>query len=392
MNKVTTAILLVALIGLSLVSGCGKCSAWNITDIAVAPDGETIYIIAGKCSDSVTVYKSTDGGSSFAECTMPSDFTAPARAIAVAPDDVNRVAVVDSTPAEVGVYEGGTVWISKTGGESWEVFLPFSRVPNSSAVASTVITDIAIGPTRPGMIHGRNYLVCSGDSVEGVSGGVHTIGTGDDWEDLKIGFPIYPMDFTSCRFSPNFSSDFCFVTVGSTTEDTYQDIVNIMTFESVAHVLLEPSGVDSPGDTQIVTSDIALPSDFDPTSAAGQVSFVAWGSSSGTGDDVYRVNGTVVTKLNVLDATAGIRSIVCAGNIGSGALLAGMQANTKVYYTTDPWSASVTWSAASVPPTGESGVILAIAPDFATTHTCYAGTSGVESYFFISTDGGDTFQ
>jgi hypothetical protein len=359
--------------------------------MAVGSDGQTIYIIASKCTDSSTVYKSTDGGSSFAECTLPSDFVAPARAIAVAPDDANRVAVVDSTPANAGVTEGGIVWISKTGGESWEVF-PFSRVPNSSAVASTVITDIAIGPTRPGMIYGRNYLVCSGDSVEGVSGGVHTIGSGDAWEDLKISFPIYPMDFTSCRFSPNFTSDYCFVTVGSTTEDTYQDIVNIMTFESVAHVLLEPAGADSPGDMQIVTSDIALPSDFDPASAAGQVSFVAWDGSPDTGDDVYRVNGTVVTKLNVLDATMGIRSIACAGAIGSGELLAGMQANTKVYYTTDPWSASVSWSTASTPPTGEGDVVLCIAPDFATTHNCYAGTSGVGSYFFISTDGGDTFH
>jgi hypothetical protein len=59
-------------------------------------------------------------------------------------------------------------------------------------------------------------------------------------------------------------------------------------------------------------------------------------------DDVYRVNGTAVTKLNVLEATAGIRSIACAGNIGSGKLFAGMQANTKVYYTIDPRSASPT--------------------------------------------------
>jgi hypothetical protein len=104
------------------------------------------------------------------------------------------------------------------------------------------------------------------------------------------------------------------------------------------------------------------------------------------------VNGTSVTKLNVLDATAGIRSITCAGNIGSGKLFVGMQANTKVYHTTDPWSASPTWSSASVQPTGQKDVVVGIAPNFATTNICYAGTSGVRSFFFKSTDSGKTFH
>jgi hypothetical protein len=161
---------------------------------------------------------------------MPSGFIAPPRAIAVAPDKVDRIAVVDSTPAKPGVAEGGIVWRSNTGGETWEAFPP---VPNDSAVASTAITDIAIGPSRIGMMYGRNY---------------------------------------------------------------------------------------------------------------------------------------------------------------SGKLFAGMQANTKVYYTNDPWSASPAWNSASAPPTGTGDVVLSIAPNFATTRTCYAGTRGVKSFFFISTDNGNTFH
>jgi len=392
MYKVAERILLViGVIGLFCVSGisCSKCSEWNVTDMAVGSDGKTIYIIASKCTKSIAVYKSTDGGSNFVQCTMPSGFAAPPRAIAIAPDKPDRVAVVDSTPANPGVTEGGTVWRSNTGGQTWEAF---PRVPNVSAVASTAITDIAIGPSRIGMMYGRNYLVCSRDLVDGVTGRVQTIGAGDVWEDLARGFPVYPMDFTSCRFSPGFFSDRCIVTVGSTNADTYQDIVNTDTSASVTHVLLGPPGVDSPGDTQMVTADIALPSDFNPTSAAGQVSFIAWDGNPYTSDDVYRVNGTAVTKLNILDAPAGIRSIACAGNIGSGKLFAGMQANTKVYYTTNPWSASPTWSSASEPPTGKKDVVLGIASNFPTTHTCYAGTSGVKSFFFTSTDNGNTFH
>jgi hypothetical protein len=386
-----TILFVIVVIGLFCVSGisCSKCSEWNVTDMAVGPDGKTIYIIASKCTNSIAVYKSTDGGSNFVECTMPSGFAAPPRAIAVAPDKPDKVAVVDSTPANAGVTEGGTVWVSNTGGQIWEAF---PRVPNVSAAATTAITDIAIGPPRIGMMYGRNYLVCSRDLGDWVTGRVHTFGAGDVWEDLALGFPIYPMDFTSCRFSPGFVKDRCIVTVGSTTVETYQDIVNTSTPASITHVLLEPPGVDSPGDTQIVTADIALPSDLNPSSAAGQVSFIAWDSNPYTSDDVYRVIGTAVTKLNVLDSTAGIRSIACAGNIGSGKLLAGMQANTKVYYTTDPWSASPTWSSASVPPTGKGDVVLGIAPNFETTHTCYAGTRGVKSFFFISTDNSNTFH
>lgn len=241
-------------------------------------------------------------------------------------------------------------------------------------------------------MYGRNYLVCSRDLIDGVTGRVHTIGAGDVWEDLALGFPVYPMDFTACRFSPGYVKDRCIVTVGSTTVETYQDIVNTDTQVSVKHVLLKSSGVNSPGDKQILTADIGLPSDFNPTSAAGQVSFIAWDGNPYTSDDVYRVSGTIVTKLNVPDATSGVRSIACAGNIGSGKLLAGMQANTKVYYTTDPWSASPTWSSASVPLTGERDVVLGIAPNFETTHTCYAGTRGAMSFFSISTDNGNTFH
>jgi hypothetical protein len=270
--------------------------------------------------------------------------------------------------------------VSKDGGKEWEVF---PLVPNDSAVASTVISDIAIGPSRIGMMYGRNYLVCSRDFVGGVTGRVHTFGSGDVWMDLTIGFPVYPMDFTSCRFSPSFINDRCIVTVGSTAVDTFQDIVNMDIPASVTHVLLTLPGADSPGDTQIVTADIALPSDFDPTAAAGRVSFVAWYCNPYANDDVYRVNDHVVTKLNVRKHTAGIRSIVCAGTIGSGKLLAGMQAKNKVYYTTDLSSNSPTWKSASIRPTGERGVVLSIAPNIASTHACYAGTSGVESGFFI---------
>ena len=392
MYKVAGTILLVIIIiGLLSISGinCSKCSEWNVTDMAIGPDGKTIYILASKCTNAISVYKSTDGGSNFVKCAMPSGFTAPPRAIAVAPDNADQVVVVDSTPANPGVTEGGSVWRSKSGGQTWEAFPP---VPNVSSVVSTAITDIVIGPSRIGMMYGRNYLVCSRDLIDGVTGRVHTIGAGDVWEDLVLGFPIYPMDFTSCRFSPGYVKDRCIVTVGSTTVETYQDIMNTDTTVSVTHVLLEPPGADSPGDTQILTSDIALPSDFKPTSAAGQISFVAWDGNPYTNDDVYRVNGTSVTKLNILDAAAGIRSITCAGNIGSGKLFAGMQANTKVYYTTDPWSASPTWSSASVPPTGQKDVVVVIAPNFATTNICYAGTSGVRSFFFKSTDSGKTFH
>ena len=57
-----TILLVIVVIGLLCVSGiinCSKCSEWNVTDMAVGPDGKTIYIIASKCSNSISVYNST---------------------------------------------------------------------------------------------------------------------------------------------------------------------------------------------------------------------------------------------------------------------------------------------------------------------------------------------
>jgi hypothetical protein len=103
-----TILLVIVAIGLFCVSGisCSKCSEWNVNDMAVGPDGKTIYILATKCTNSIAVYKSTDGGSKFVKCTMPSGFAAPPRAIAVAPDNPNIVAFVDSTPADAGLLKG----------------------------------------------------------------------------------------------------------------------------------------------------------------------------------------------------------------------------------------------------------------------------------------------
>jgi hypothetical protein len=73
MYKVAGTILFViVVIGLFCVSGinCSKYSEWNVTDMAVGPDGKTIYIIASKCTNSIAVYKSTDGGSNFVESTI----------------------------------------------------------------------------------------------------------------------------------------------------------------------------------------------------------------------------------------------------------------------------------------------------------------------------------
>jgi len=104
------------------------------------------------------------------------------------------------------------------------------------------------------------------------------------------------------------------------------------------------------------------------------------------------VDGPIATDLYVAGgAGLCIRSIDYSGTIASGTLLAGEHATTTVRRSADPYVSSPTWYSAITPPTGDTDAVVGMHPDFATTDTCYAGTSGLSSGFSISTDGGVNF-
>ena len=395
----------------------------NVTDFAVAGDGKTIYAVDNQAAAPGAIYSSPNNGGRWALLTNPLAAPRLPRLIAVAPDNPQAIAMVDDTPPAAG-FAGGLVWISNNGGTTWAAL---NAVPGNAG-ATDVVTSIAIGPTRSGTILQRDYAVSVADNLPGAVGGgdVYFQGLTTAWNSCAAAgaFPINTFDFTSVVMSPGFLGDRCLVAVGSdivgagtaevtvlTPGDAWLFIIKTSDVAPVASLVAPPGivnldtvAVDSPrdwdplaGGNTIQASSIALPSDFDPTTTAGRRTWVGFASAGGpgvNGDDVYRIDNTTVRKLQT-GAGNGIFSIAYSGTIAGGALVAGENAVTAVntvlvWHTEDPQVAQPSWAATVKAPTGRTNCVVGI--DLANPKLCYAGTTGVESAFSVSQNGGISFN
>lgn len=149
----------------------------DVTDIAVANDGSTVYVVDGTVNMTTlnSVRKSTNGGNSFgAVATVPTGAGAnPPRAIAVAPDDPNAIAVIEAAAG------ANLVHISTNGGTTWST-LPALAAPSAAGDA----LDIAVGPARSGTLLGREYAVAISDDAGAptlTEGDVQIIGLTTAW-------------------------------------------------------------------------------------------------------------------------------------------------------------------------------------------------------------------
>jgi hypothetical protein len=367
------------------------------------------------------IYKSTDGGQSFdsilnnyatSSVTPTTGGTAPV-AISIAPDDVNTVAVVDTLTA--GVQH---VIITKDGGTTW------SALPNPTLGATGVITDIAVAPARSGTLLGREYLISMADTgVTTACGDVQIIGNTAAWATVgavgavnTLNVVAGSFDFTSVVVTPNFLGDRCVVAVGTkpAAGSTALVIVNTATntiivggatpvpgvpLLTTGHVL-DVGATATLTDAPIVSSSIALPTNFDPTSASGRRAYVGIASGLNTApaypadNDVYRVDDTAARALGAGTA-APIYSVTYSGTTDTGILLMGPNANTDVKYSKDMTGNSPTWTTTLKSPTSMATipkVIVKVAADYATTSRVFAGTVGRESAFFVSNDAGVSFN
>jgi hypothetical protein len=367
------------------------CQECDVTDMAVANDGNTIYII----SDG-HVCKSVDGGENFTECILPGGFVYPALNIAVAPDDPDVVAVSDSSANEV-------VWLSTEGCISWDPM-------GTPCAGGDTITDLAVSPITPGTILGRYFFATIADNAPYAVGlgDVMEIGATTVWAPVCAGLVTGTHDYMAIQLSPVFASDRCICVVGvMPTGVVLFANVDYQVISIATGVVMQtaPLAADSttldynaafPGDGEIRYADIALPDDFDITSPGFTRAYVSIGSNPARPtDDVYRIDApTIVTDLDVQgDMTSTcVRSIDYSGTVSMGTLLAGDHTTNMVWHTTEPTINSPSWITATTPPTGDTDAVVGVHPDFVITLTCYAGTSGAGCCFFISTDGGDNFD
>jgi len=139
------------------------------------------------------------------------------------------------------------------------------------------------------------------------------------------------------------------------------------------------------------SADIAFPEDYDVTMGRYGL-FVAIDTGSGNGD-VYRINRTAATDLNIgfgyglsnIDVTA----VAVTGNAATANLLAGAASSARVYFSTD---GGRIWTRSTKEPTGQAKTCVVMAPDFSSSGKAYAATSGTESAFSYTADGGVTWN
>jgi len=379
----------------------------NIIDIAVGSDGNTIYVAEPAAAN--YIMKSTDGGQSFDTVTnnygaagvTPAGGGVPI-AMSIAPDDVNTVAVTD----------GVKVIITKDGGTTW------SALPNPTLAVGNVVTDIAVAPARSGTLLGREYVISIADGGATVTGDVQIIGGNAIWATVGGVLPANTItglfDFTSVVVTPNFLGDRCVVAIGTNAvagstslfivNTATNTIVNNPAGAIVATGVPLATGVTAittnfltvPALTSIVTSSIALPTNFDPTTTSGRRAYAAIASAAApfSDNDVYRVESDTAKALGAVIAP--VYSIAYAGTIDTGTLFMGPRSNADVKYSTTMTASSPTWTTTlNGPSVGAAviapSVVLKVASDFATSNKIYAGTLGIESGFNVSKDAGVSF-
>jgi hypothetical protein len=153
---------------------------------------------------------------------------------------------------------------------------------------------------------------------------------------------------------------------------------------------------DGAGAAGIITSSIALPSNY----AFGSPGFErAWASTASVGaafDNVWRCDGALAAV--ALGRNVAIKSIAYSGDVNTGTLFEGDYAtaaiSTQVFYTTQPQSNLPVWTNSYKPPTGNGGrAFVRTSPNFGADKTVFCGTYGPnESAFSVSVDAGVTYD
>jgi len=344
-------------------------SGSNIQHLTMANDG-TLYCYAHPSGTSYTLFKSRDAGYSWSSTGQVSDAIVD---IATAPGDANCI------------YYATESYIYK----STDAGTSFTRLPPSPGGAGA--DNIAITSLDVARLAGRNIVIVGTvDRDNSQYGGVYTLDEGEappTWHDTNIG----SYDVCKVAFSPKFASDGQLVAVVTNERDT------LVTTKVGDGGWGQVSGNATVAGLVPREAVIAFPDDYDATTA-GYSLFVAIDTGTGNGD-VYKITGKPVPdSSNATDLNIGasdnlssvdVSGLAVSGNTATVRLLAGAASSTRVYISTD---GGINWTRSTKEPTGQSRTCLLMAPDFPSSGTAYAATTGTESAFSRSADGGVTWN
>ena len=354
----------------------GKAGNWvlakgsDVQQLTMASDG-TLYGCAKPTGTSYTLFKSTDGGYSWA-------YTGGVK------DDIVDIATASGNASVVCYATSSKVFRSTDAGSTFSLL---ALNPGGAGSNNVEITSIDV------TLAGNDYFIVIGtrDTDNSQFGGVYILEVSHSFTFVDTHIGNY--DMCSVAFSPHFAADRQIVAVVTNETDT---LVTTKIANDEWGATVGNAGISS---TVPVSATILFPADYSSEIGAEQyIQFVATNTGS-EGGDVYKVKGnmapntSIVTDLNI-GSNYGLNEIdvtglAIGGNAATANLLAGAAGSAQVYFSPDGGSH---WTRSIKPPTGESKTCVALAPDFATSGKAYVATSGTESAFSISQDKGITWN
>ena len=349
----------------------------DIQHPTMAIDG-TLYGYANPSGTSYTLFKSTDGGYSWSYIGEVEDTIV---ALATAPDDADTLYYATSSNVYRSTDAGST----------------FSQLPlNPGGAGSNNIEITSINVAQANSHH--TIAVGTRDTDNSQYGGVYLLDENKlipRWLDTNLGnYDVYAV-----AFSPNFLADWQLVAVATDESDTIitSKVGDATWSATIGDARLDKDNSGTPTSVAVTTSaDIAFPSDYNATSE-DPVLFVA--IDAGGDGDVYMIEGvdapgnSIATDLDIGSdhglSNIDVTTLAVTGNAATANLLAGTATSAQVYLSTDGGS---NWTRSTKPPTGQSKTYMLMAPDFSSSGKAYAATSGTESAFSITQDGGVTWN
>jgi len=316
----------------------------------MASDG-TLYAYGKGLS--YTLYQSTDGGYSWSAIGKVKDAIVD---IAIAPDNV----VYYATSSQVYKSVDG---VSK-----------FAALPTPGGAGSDNITITSLDIAR---LNNNIIVVGTRDTDNVQYGGIYLLDEANlfTWANTSLGnYDVY-----SVAFSPNYPGDRQIIAVVSNEIHTFitTNFGGAGWGTTIANAKID--------NMVPVSASIAFPEDYDPGIIASY--FVAIDSGVNKGD-AYRVENSIVTDLNIGVAynlsNVDVTGLAVSGDTAKANLIAGAAASAEVYFSTD---GGRNWQRSTKPPTGQSKTCVVMASGKA-----YAATSGADSAFSYTTDGGITWN
>jgi hypothetical protein len=332
----------------------GKSGGWvlafgsDVQHLTMASDG-TLYAYGKGLT--YTLYQSTDNGYSWSAIGKVKDAIVD---IAIAPDKV--------------VYYATSSQIFK----SVDGVSNFAAMPGPGGAGANNIEITSIDVTR---LTNNVIVVGTRDKDIGQHGGVYLLDEADPftWTDTSLGnYDVYGI-----AVSPNYPSDHQIIAVVSDETDTFitTKFGGAGWGSTIANAKID--------NLVPLSASIAFPEDYEPSIFASY--FVAIDSGANKGG-VYRVENSAVTDLNLGVDVCGL---AVSGEMAGANLVAGAASCAEVHLSTD---GGLNWQRSIKPPTGEGNIYVVLAPDFADSGKAYAATSGADSAFSYTSDGGITWN